>query len=246
MLFLCLERQLVAIGFTSVSQNLPAPPCERVTGKERDVTIVSRILHSRSAGLLNIEVYFSLWCRGRVPALADTDLNLSLAVMSFPPNTSPGPLSVPPVVPPFASSPHSSHNERRSPSPHRPPLVGCADFALSRPARCHDIRKRVRYLINADDSGPFGFWSLRSVLLAGTFRRNSERARPHGDTVANCDVRTGYSCGSPFINYTSIAPHIKSSIRCGMPSLYLENVKSCFVYDPFSPPPIPLADQLAL
>lgn len=76
--FLCLERQLVAIGFTSVPQSLPALlPYGRDTGEERDVIIVSRIFPSRhgDSRLMNFrdQIYiFSLWRRGRRRFLEDT------------------------------------------------------------------------------------------------------------------------------------------------------------------------------
>jgi hypothetical protein len=141
--------------------------------------------------------------------------------------------------PPFISSQYPSRNERRSPVIHCLPLIGCADFPLSRPTRCHNLRKWVRYLVYADHSGPFGFWSLQGTPLPKALRRNSERSRPRGDAVAKHDVRNGCSCGSPFINRASIVLHIKSSIRYKKPSIYLENVKLCSVYGPFSPPLIP-------
>ena len=155
-------------------------------------------------------------------------------------STFPGPLSVPPVRPAFDSSLYSSPNEHRSLASHLPHLVGCADLSLSRSTQRHSIRKWVCHLISVDHSGPFGFWSLQRIHSPKPLRRNSERSRPRGITVAQRDVRSGCSCRSPFINLTSIVPHIKSRIRCKMPFLCSRNIKSCFVYGPFSPHPFPL------
>jgi len=135
---------------------------------------------------------------GVPPAPLRSDLNL-LASKFVPPNHFPRTLSTLLVIPSPHSPPDPGLNVQRSLDFHRLSLVGCADFSLSRPTRCHNLRKWVRYF-RADHSGPFEFWSLQDVRAPKALRRNSKRAGQRGDTVAERDVRSGYSHGSPFIN----------------------------------------------